>query len=342
MYRLIRPFLFLFDPERVHHLTLRALEWVASFSAGRNALRALFDYRTEGLEVELFGLRFPNPLGLAAGYDKNGIGLSGLASLGFGHIELGTVTPQPQPGNPRPRIFRLPGDWALINRMGFPNDGSRDLIRRLLQFKPRQVILGINIGKGIDTPIENAVEDYTALLRLFSPHADYIAINVSSPNTIGLRRLQARQHLELLLSECALTRASIRTEGGKSVPLLVKLAPDLSEIEMEDALDVVLSNGLDGVIATNTTTSREGLRSSLASERGGLSGRPLLQRSLEVVGYIHKMTEGKLPIVGVGGIMSGDDARRMSEAGASLIQLYTGLVYAGPGLVKQILKALQD
>jgi dihydroorotate dehydrogenase len=341
MYRLIRPFLFLLDPESVHQLTLRTLEKVASSSLGRIALRSLFEGKSEGLDVELFGLHFPNPLGLAAGYDKDGLGLRGLACMGFGHIELGTVTLHPQPGNPRPRIFRLNRDKALVNRMGFPNAGANELIGRLIKKKPRRVVLGINIGKGVDTPIEEAVEDYTALLRLFSPYADYIALNVSSPNTIGLRRLQARQHLELLLTECALTRASIRTEGGKAVPLLVKLAPDLSEIEIDDALDVLLSNNLDGIIATNTTTSRMGLQSNLANERGGLSGAPLFRRSLDVVAHIRKMTGGKLPIIGVGGIMSGDDAKKMREAGASLIQLYTGLVYAGPGLVKQILKALQ-
>lgn len=341
MYRLIRPILFLFDPERVHQLTLRTLGRIASFSLGRVVLRTLFAYKTGGLEVELFGLKFPNPLGLAAGYDKDGIGLSGLACLGFGHIELGTVTLHPQPGNPRPRIFRLTRDRALVNRMGFPNAGANELIGRIIQKKPRRVVLGINIGKGVDTPIEEAVEDYKALLRLFSPYADYIALNVSSPNTIGLRRLQGRQHLELLLAECALTRASIQTEGGKAVPLLVKLAPDLSDVEIDDALDVLLSNNLDGIIATNTTTSRTGLLSSLADERGGMSGAPLFRRSLDVVAHIRKMTGGKLPIIGVGGIMSGDDAKRMREAGASLIQLYTGLVYAGPGLVKHILKALQ-
>lgn len=340
IYGLVRPILFRADPERIHQLTLRVLGVTGATSLGRIALRSMFSYRTPESGVQLFGLEFPNLVGLAAGYDKDGVGMRGLACLGFGHLELGTVTPAPQPGNPRPRVFRLTEDRALINRMGFPNDGATALLNRLKRRKPTKVVIGVNIGKGIDTPLEDAVEDYVGLLRLFSEHADYVAINVSSPNTIGLRRLQARKQLEVLLAQCAHERESIQSKDGIVLPLLVKLAPDLSFGEIEDAVDVILAQGFDGVIATNTTTARVGLRSTSAGEQGGLSGTPLCARSLELVSHIHKITSGALPIIGVGGIMSGDTAKKMLDAGASLVQLFTGLVYEGPGLVKRVIRAI--
>jgi dihydroorotate dehydrogenase len=302
----------------------------------------LYSHDKQGLGVNLFGLKFPNPVGLAAGYDKDGLGMTALACLGFGHIELGTVTPNPQLGNPRPRIFRLQEDQALINRMGFPNAGAAVLHRRLRRKKPTETVIGVNIGKGGDTPIEDAVQDYVGLLRMFYALADYIVINVSSPNTIGLRRLQARQHLDVLLAECALEREALQGEQGKRVPVLVKLAPDLSLGEIDDAVDVLLTQGIDGVIATNTTTAREELKSKFAQEIGGLSGAPLRRRSLEVVSHIHKVTSGKLPIIGVGGIFGADHAKEMLDSGASLVQIYTGLVYRGPGLVRGMLRELSS
>ena len=340
MYQVIRPLLFRIDPESIHHLTLRLLGYAGATPLSRSLLQLIFAPPSPKSNINVFGLEFANPIGLAAGYDKDGIGINGLSCLGLGHLELGTVTLEPQPGNPRPRIFRLTVDRALINRMGFPNQGAKALLKRLERRRLSEVIVGVNIGKGIRTPVENAAQDYIELLRMFSSTADYIAINVSSPNTIGLRRLQAKDHLDRLLHQCALERESIRSKHRKRLPLLVKLAPDLSVDEIDDAIDVVLAHGIDGVIATNTTTSREGLHSASAEEQGGLSGAPLQSRSVSVVSHIHAVTSGSLPIIGVGGIMSGDSAKRMLEAGASLIQIYTGLVYKGPGLIKQILQDL--
>lgn len=342
MYQILRPLLFRLDPEDVHQLTLRLLGVAGAIPVSRFVLRKLYSHDKQGLGVNLFGLKFPNPVGLAAGYDKDGLGMTALACLGFGHIELGTVTPNPQLGNPRPRIFRLQEDQALINRMGFPNAGAAVLHGRLRRKKPTETVIGVNIGKGGDTPIEDAVEDYVGLLRMFYALADYIVINVSSPNTIGLRRLQARQHLDVLLAECALEREALQAEQGKRVPVLVKLAPDLSLGEIDDAVDVLLTQGIDGVIATNTTTAREELKSKFAQEIGGLSGAPLRRRSLEVVSHIHKVTSGKLPIIGVGGIFGADHAKEMLDSGASLVQIYTGLVYRGPGLVRGMLRELSS
>jgi dihydroorotate dehydrogenase len=294
-------------------------------------------YRAEDKPVEAFGLHFANEVGLAAGYDKDGLGWRGLETLGFGHIEVGTVTLLPQKGNPRPRLFRLADEQGLINRMGFPGRGAEFLRRRLQKRKRSGLILGVNIGKNKDTPLERASQDYLELMRLFTPLADYLAVNVSSPNTVGLRRLQGRQELDSLLRDLYKESLSQDLNLGKHVPILVKLAPDLTS----DALEVITSNGMDGVIATNTTVSREGLRTPLAQEAGGLSGKPLQAKSLEMVRAINRRTQGKLPVIGVGGIDSPDSARAMLEAGASLVQVYTGLIYQGPGLVRQIVKGLK-
>jgi dihydroorotate dehydrogenase len=286
--------------------------------------------------VEAFGLTFPNPIGLAAGYDKDGLGWRGLACLGFGHIEVGTVTLNPQPGNPRPRLFRLPDELALINRMGFPGKGAEFVARQVSGRRRGDTILGVNLGKSKDTPLEQAELDYIRLLQQFAGLADYAVVNVSSPNTLGLRRLQNQEALTRLLGSLA----QYRREEGIGMPILVKLAPDLTDEELEDALDATLSSGMDGVIATNTTIGRSGVRSSLASEAGGLSGEPLRQRSTAMVRLISQWTGGKLPVIGVGGVMSAAHVKEKLDAGAILVQVYTGLVYEGPGLVKRILNEL--
>lgn len=300
----------------------------------RRGLRWIF--RVESNPVEVFGLTFPNPVGIAAGYDKDGQAFRGLSALGAGHVEIGTVTPEPQAGNPRPRIFRLPEDQALINRMGFPGRGMDAVLQHVKGPRPQHLVLGVNIGKNKDTPNSQAVKDYLALLRGFAPQADYIAINVSSPNTVGLRDLQGREALRALLSVCIEERDQLRDRLDKPLPVLVKLAPDLNDRELDEALDAVLQSGIDGVIATNTTVARSGLKSANQGERGGLSGRPLSAASTEMIGKIHRRTNGTLPIIGVGGIMSVEDAREKVQAGASLVQIYTGLVYRGPGLIRDI------
>lgn len=304
----------------------------------RGLLRLWFSAPEHPLEA--FGLHFRNPIGLAAGYDKDGLGWRGLACLGFGHIETGTVTLVPQPGNPRPRLFRIPAEQALINRMGFPGLGADFLYRHLLKRKQGGLVIGVNIGKNKDTPLEEAPEEYRRLYERFNPVSDYIAVNVSSPNTLGLRRLQGRQALENLLSVLSSARQEFTQRSLHPAPILVKLAPDLDDADLEDALAAIQGAAMDGVIAANTTLSREGLQSSLGKETGGLSGAPLRERSTAMIRKIHALTGGRLPIIGVGGVMDTASAQEKIDAGASLVQIYTGLVYAGPGLVKQILKQL--
>lgn len=337
--RVLRPLMFKLDPEDAHALTIQVLRWVGKFPFLWQSLTRLFTAHSPSIQpVDVFGLTFPNPLGLAAGYDKDGLAWRGLATLGFGHIEIGTVTLQPQPGNPRPRIFRIPEEQAVINRMGFPGRGAAFVAKQLAKTKYQNpgVILGVNLGKNKDTPNEAAAEDYTSLLKTFSPFADFLVINVSSPNTVGLRRLQARDFLEDLLKRLLTERAKLPQQR----PLLVKLAPDLTDDELEDALGAILSTAADGVIASNTTIRRESLRSPIGMEAGGLSGAPLAAMSREMVSKIHRRTAGTLPIIGVGGIMTPDDARAMLAAGATLIQVYTGLIYAGPGFVRDILASI--
>jgi dihydroorotate dehydrogenase len=359
MYQLLRPLLFRLAPETAHQLTLHAVRLAGKFPPSYQLLLQL--YKAPDKPVQVFGLTFKNPVGLAAGYDKDGVAVRGLASLGFGHLEVGTVTPMPQPGNPQPRVFRLVEDEAVINRMGFPGNGSaymakslRGRQRRMGLFRsvlgtasknqiskkpnrPNGIVLGVNIGKNKSTPNEEAVLDYLALLQIFAPLADYLAINISSPNTVGLRQLQGRAALEALLTQLNIQRRMEEKQLEKRVPLLVKLAPDLSEQELDDAVDVILSTHMDGIIATNTTLARDGLASSQRDETGGLSGTPLRSRSEAVLSHLVKRVAGKIPIVSVGGIMNPDDAKRRLDLGAALIQVYTGLVYQGPGLVKKIL-----
>ncbi len=338
MYKNIRSVLFRLQPERAHDLTLDALRLVQAFPLLRTFLRRM--YAAPQKPVQAFGLQFTNAIGLAAGYDKDGQAWRGLACLGFGHIEIGTVTLLPQPGNPKPRVFRLPPDQALINRMGFPGRGAQFVSRRLDAPRRASLVLGANLGKNKDTPLEYAAQEYRELVKIFAPLVDYLAINVSSPNTIGLRRLQTRYALEELLGVLDAERIEQERRLGKKVPLLIKLAPDLSAEELEDAIQVIMERGIDGIIAANTTLSREGLTSILARETGGLSGAPLTRRSTAVIAQIHRLSNGKLPIIGVGGVMNPDDARAKLDAGALLVQVYTGLVYQGPGLVKQILSGL--
>ncbi|MEJ2011233.1 MAG: quinone-dependent dihydroorotate dehydrogenase [Anaerolineales bacterium] len=336
--RVLRPLLFRLEPERAHALTLRVLQLAGAVPGALVLLRAI--YRAPDRPVRIFGLNFSNPIGLAAGYDKDGLAVGGLACLGFGHLEVGTVTPEPQAGNPRPRVFRLPSDQALINRMGFPNDGAEALLEGLRRHVRRDFILGVNIGKGMATPLEGAADDYLHLLDMFYDSADYLAVNVSSPNTIGLRRLQAREALNSLLRSLADARNARIESGSLRKPLLVKLAPDLNTAELDDALDAITGNGFDGVIATNTTVDRAGLRDARRVEGGGLSGAPLRARSTAMVRDIQRMTSGRLPIIATGGVFTAADVSEKLDAGAALVQLYTGLVYRGPGLVKSILVSL--
>ncbi len=332
MYSRLRPWLFRVESERAHAATLRALQVVGAVPPLAAILRRTYSV-SNAKPINLFGIEFPNRLGLAAGYDKDALAWRGLASLGFGHIEIGTVTPRPQPGNPRPRVFRLVQDQALINRLGFPSRGADFVARRLRGSMPNGLVLGVNLGINKDTPLERAAEDYAGLMEIFSPLADYLVINISSPNTPGLRQLEKRTYLEGLLG--ALTQR-------RSKPLLVKLSPDLNDQQLEEAVGILVDKKIDGVIATNTTVERPELRSRFASETGGLSGAPLVERSRQVAARIHKFTNGRLPIIAVGGIMSGADALAALDAGASLVQIFTGLIYHGPGFAKQILETIAD
>ncbi|RME89687.1 MAG: quinone-dependent dihydroorotate dehydrogenase [Anaerolineae bacterium] len=326
------------DAEDAHALTLRVLRLMAFIPPARWA--ATLAFLAPDHPVQAFGLHFRNPVGLAAGFDKDALAVRGLAALGFGHIEVGTVTPLPQKGNPRPRLFRLVEDRAIINRMGFPSAGSVVVMRRLKRLKKLPVVLGVNLGKNSKTPNEEAVFDYLALLQNFAPLADYLAINVSSPNTVGLRELQGKRALEALLEQLDYQRRIEQKNLEKRIPLLVKLAPDLSETELDEALEAIVRTRMDGVIVTNTTVSRGNLRSPLGTERGGLSGDPLRVRSEAVLRFVVRRLDGRIPVVSVGGIMSAEDAKRRLEMGAALVQVYSGLVYRGPGLVREILRAL--
>jgi len=325
MYHLLRPLLFQLDPETAHDLTLRVLRLSSHLPITNYFLQRLFAIDDPRLEVEAFGIRFKNPVGVAAGYDKNGIAVKGLSALGVGHIEVGTITRLPQAGNPRPRVHRLVSSQAIINSMGFPNNGVESL-----KIERGAARVGVNIGKGKDTPLERAAEDYCDLLQRVHAAADYVAINISSPNTLNLRQLQARAILEKLLRAVTQTRNALTPR----VPLLIKIAPDLSEGEIDDVIAAAESSGLDGIIATNTTVSREGVPHYAKNLAGGLSGAPLRERSTEVIRYLAART--RLPVVGVGGITCAADALEKIDAGATLIQIYTGLIYSGPALARQI------
>ncbi len=329
----VRPLLFRFDSERIHRLTLDALRIAGENRIGRLALRIAGDVPRRPVPwVELLGLRFRNRIGLAAGWDKDGGALRGWEALGFGFAEVGTVTPEPQPGNPRPRLFRLVEDGALINRMGFNNDGAVALARRIMLARrhlPQGFVIGVNVGRGRATPTDDAVQDYVAAARVVAPVADYLAINVSSPNTPGLRELQEPRRLGEIVG--ALVEQGART--GLARPLLVKLSPDLPRDELEALLPVLIKAGAAGLIVGNTSIRRDGLHSSQAGEEGGLSGAPLLTGMLASVRHARGLLGSEPLIVACGGVANPDDVAAAFAAGADLVQLWTGLVYAGPGLV---------
>lgn len=337
IYRLARPLLFCLDAESAHHLTLSALQAAQRLDLGNLVAVAPFAARTR----TIMGLEFPNAVGLAAGLDKNGAYIDALATLGFGFLEVGTVTPRPQPGNPKPRLFRLPGAQAIINRFGFNNDGVEKLILNLQQTKFTG-ILGINIGKNFDTPIENAVDDYLFCLRKVYAYASYITVNISSPNTRNLRQLQDKPALQNLLSSIKSEQKKLSDTFGKYTPIVLKISPDLGTEQISEICELLLSHQVDGVIATNTTVSRAGVENlPHAEEDGGLSGAPVREISTFVIRQLAKLLGNAIPIIGVGGILSGEDALEKINAGASLIQLYSGLVYRGPALVKEAALALE-
>jgi dihydroorotate dehydrogenase len=337
MYSVIRPLLFLFDAERAHHISVGFLKFISRLPGARRILFARFGNESKKLHRTVAGLHFKNPVGLAAGFDKNGALIDELACLGFGFIEVGTVTPRPQPGNELPRLFRLPADEAIINRMGFNNEGVEAAVMRL-KGRRSKVLVGGNIGKNKDTPNEEAFADYAACFEALFPWVDYFVVNVSSPNTPGLRALQEKEPLQNLL--LGLRQLNRQKENPR--PVFLKISPDLTHEQLNDVVSILQATQTDGVIATNTTLSREGLQTTgdLAKEAGGLSGRPLAARANEVIRYLRQQLGPDYPIIGVGGILSAEDALEKIKAGASLIQIYTGLVYRGPGLVKEILRVL--
>ncbi len=335
IYPLLRPLLFQLDPERAHHITLEGLK-----QAYQSGLSPLFKAQNTEQPIEVMGLHFDNPVGLAAGLDKNGDYIDALAALGFGFIEIGTVTPRPQPGNPKPRLFRLPEHQAILNRMGFNNKGIDHLIEQVKQACFRGV-LGINIGKNFDTPLEKAVDDYLIGLEKSYPYASYITINISSPNTKNLRKLQQGEEISRLLLALKDTQLRLQQQHGHYVPLVVKIAPDLNDDEIQHIASLLKSLAIDGVIATNTTIERTAIADHpLASENGGLSGAPVKEKSTTVVKKMAEELGGALPIIAAGGILSGQDAKEKIEAGAKLVQIYSGLIYRGPHLITEILKAI--
>ena len=336
MYALSRPFLFALDPERAHALGLKAIE--AAYRTGLNPLVAL---RPKPMPLTVFGLKFDNPVGLAAGMDKNGEHVDALAALGFGFIEIGTTTPRAQVGNPRPRMFRLAQHEAVINRLGFNNDGVDALVRNVERARWRGV-LGINIGKNKDTPNERAVDDYLYCLERVYPLASYVTINISSPNTSGLRDLQEEESLTRLLGTLREAQERLGAKHGRRVPLLLKIAPDLSDPEIDGIAGVIARQGIDGAIATNTTVDRHALAGHRhADQAGGLSGRPLYGHATYVLRRLRAHLPDSIPAIGVGGILQGADAAGKVAAGASLVQFYTGMVYRGPGLIAECVEAIR-
>ena len=343
MYKyLIRPVLFLFDPEAVHHFSFRAIKFFSILGLG-GLFRKIFVVNDRRLEREVFGVKFKNPVGLAAGFDKDAKLYNEFSDFGFGFVEIGTVTPKPQPGNPKKRLFRLRDDQAIINRMGFNNKGVFDAVEQLK--KKHRVIVGGNIGKNKVTPNDEALKDYLICFEALFEHVDYFVVNVSSPNTPGLRELQDKEPLTKLLKKLKNQNKKLaKNHQRKEKPILLKIAPDLTDDQLLDIIEIVADTKIDGVIATNTTIARQNLKShlTLTEEMGGLSGKPLTNRSTEVIRFLSENSRKAFPIIGVGGIHSPEDALEKLEAGADLVQLYTGFIYEGPALIKKINKAILE
>lgn len=339
MYGLIRKILFYIEPERVHYMVMNRLKGVSSTAIGRSILKGSFSITDKSLERTLWGITFPNPVGLAAGFDKDARFTDALACLGFGFVEIGTVTPRPQPGNPQPRLFRLPADKALINRMGFNNGGASAAAARL-KYRKERMIIGGNIGKNKDTANEDAQRDYEEGFKALYDVVDYFVVNVSSPNTPGLRALQDKEPLMKILNSLKQLNAQL----GAGKPILLKIAPDLTDEQLNDIVDIVRETGIEGIVATNTTIDRSGLHTPASDVEsigaGGLSGLPVKQRATEVIRYISKKSGGKIPIMAVGGIFTAEDAIEKLDAGASLVQVYTGFIYEGPAIAKNICKGI--
>jgi len=337
MYKLfIRPLLFCFDPEKVHYFTFSLIRFLNKIPGFSGLFQSLYEVKDARLEREVFGIKFKNPVGLAAGFDKDAKLYQELSNFGFGFIEIGTLTPVGQEGNPKKRLFRLKKDNAIINRMGFNNGGVKEAVERLK--KNKGVLIGGNIGKNKVTPNEDAVKDYEICFEALFPYVDYFVVNVSSPNTPNLRELQEKEPLKKLLQ--TLENNKLQTTNHK--PILLKIAPDLTDEQLTDIIDIVNETKIAGVIATNTTISREGLQSENKSEMGGLSGKPLTKRSTEVIRFLSEKSNKSFPIIGVGGIHTAEDAIEKLNAGASLVQLYTGFIYEGPALVKAINKKILE
>ncbi|WP_395074712.1 quinone-dependent dihydroorotate dehydrogenase [Flavobacterium sp.] len=337
MYKLIfRPLLFLFEPEKVHYFTFSLIRFLSKIPGFTSIFKFLYEVKDKKLEVEVFGLKFKNPVGLAAGFDKDAKLYKELSNFGFGFIEIGTLTPKPQDGNPKKRLFRLQEDSGIINRMGFNNGGVLQAVERLK--KNNGILIGGNIGKNKLTPNEDAVKDYEICFEALYNYVDYFVVNVSSPNTPNLRELQEKEPLTKLLQ----TLQDLNSTKEKAKPILLKIAPDLTNEQLLDIIDIVKETKIAGVIATNTTISREGLKSINRIEMGGLSGKPLTKRATEVIRFLSEKSNKAFPIIGVGGIHSAQDAIEKLEAGASLIQLYTGFIYEGPALIKAINKKILE
>jgi len=344
LYRNIaKPFFFKMDPEKAHHLVVGGLETSSALPGGRAALRMMYGVpETADMAVDLFGQHFPTPVGLAAGLDKNAQAVGGFSSIGFGFMEVGTVTPKGQPGNESPRLFRLPIDEALINRMGFNNEGAERMAQRLKKWTDRPIPVAVNIGKNKTTPNESAHEDYRQCIRTLYPYGDFFVVNISSPNTPDLRSLQHGSELSFLLTQVKEEMELQYKSSGIRKSLLVKIAPDVSETELEYMVHTLTETGMDGIIATNTTLSREGLNHASARETGGLSGKPLRNRSTEIISSIYRQTGGKLPIIGSGGIFTSQDAYDKIRAGASLVEIYTALIYEGPEVNRKLHAGLRQ